>query len=198
MSDSKTNITTPKGDLLNATDFGRLVGCSFQAVKRMMGTKLTEGISFIKEDNKILIDVDQARNELRANVDPATCKNEKLLQWLDLDKTKGVNLAGAENDEVAQMDEKQVREQMNKSLLRLSLMEEKVMNGKFVEREIVNRNLESFGMEIRNNFSNISAKITPRMRAAATDKEAELMLGAEIEEILMGLSNLGTRDIAVK
>ena len=87
---------------------------------------------------------------------------------------------------------------MNKSLLRLSLMEEKVMNGKFVEREIVNRNLESFGMEIRNNFSNISSKITPRMRAAATDKEAELMLGAEIEEILMGLSNLGTRDIAVK
>ena len=182
-------------DIISATDFGKLIDCSLNAVKKMIDDrKLTEGVSYLRERNKILISVPHAKEELRACTNPKTAKNPKLLEFLELDLPRtGLGFGG---DDINNLTPSQVLDELRKSELRISLMEERIMDQKYVDRKVVEMNLEAIGIEFRDALTGFSSRITPQMRAAYSDHEAEVILYAAIEEILLKISSLGEKDIA--
>ena len=192
---SETKFSQKNENFVNASQFAKMIGCSFDAVKKMFGTKLTEGISYLKEAQEIVIDVECAKKELQANVNPSTCKNPKLLEWLELDKMQQVNLSSQEDEQIDSLNDRQVREEMNKSLLRLSIMQEKILDQKYIERIPAERAMEGIGIEIRNAFSQLSSKVTPQMLASKTPRDAENVLHAHIEELLTMVSNITTQGL---
>ena len=185
--------------LLNATQFGDLIGCTFQAIKKMMDTgKLTEGISYLREGRDIMIDSDKAKAELRLNTKPSTCKNKQLLTWLGMDNLGDWEGRGDLPVELVEdMNIIQVREEQARSELRLSLMEEQILSQKYVERKIVEKNLESMGIEVRNAFLGIGTRIVEDVRNAYNVRDAENIITKEIEDVLERLSKIHERDVTI-
>lgn len=183
-------------DPVTATVFGKMIGCGLNAVKAMFGEKLTEGVSYLKDGRTILIDPIKAREELRATVNPKTCKNPKLLEFLGLAKDE-VAPERKTKDAIDAMTDPTVRSELMKSELRRSLLEEKVLEGTYIDKEKVNKNLEAVGIEIRNAFTGISARVTPQVRAATNDRDAENIIHQAIEDVLISLSALADRDLTV-
>ena len=195
---AKTETKFKSKDLISCSAFGRLIDCSPQAARKLLYEKLTEGVSYLKDGNKILIDIECAKKELRANVKPRTCKNERLLEFLDFPNLQRSSLTINGDDDISKLDPQQVREELAKSELRLSLMQEDMLHQKYIDRALVEKNLNLVGIEIKKAFSGMSATITPLIMAAKTDREAENLLNKFIEDKLMALSNLGNSSISVK
>lgn len=200
MSETKFN----RSNAIPATEFGKLIGCSFQAVKKMFGEKLTEGHSYIEAKQKgkkvYLVDVDRAKIELRLTVKTKSCKNQKLIDFLEFPKNEnsGIELGSANRKsiaDIAALNLQQVREEMAKSELRISLLNEQVLEGKYVERILVEKNLEAMGMEIRTIFSGLPGRVSSQMRAAKSDREAEIVLHKNIEQALNSMASIIERDI---
>lgn len=183
-----------KEELLNATDFGKLIGLTLNGVKKMFGTKMTEGFSYVKDKDGWIIDVEKAKQELRTTVKLSTCKSERLLQFLDMPK-EAVGDMPNEVDEISDMSDTQVRAALLKSELRISLINEKVLAGTYVNKKEVEKNLEAMGMEIRNSFTGIPARVMPMIRAAESDLLAENILHKEIENALIAVANLGKKEL---
>lgn len=184
---------------ISATDFGKLIPISITAVTKMLDGKLTEGKSYKREGkNNILIHVENAKQELRETIKPSQAKSMALLNFIGLELPGVDDVNSKQADKISIMNVQQVREEQARSELRLSLIEESVQTGKYVEKAVVEKNLESMGIEIKTSFSGFAARITPAVRSAASDREAENLVNKAIEDILFNCSNILERDVASK
>ncbi len=186
--------------VVSASKFGSMVGCTLNGVKKMFGSKLTEGVSYKKTGSGFEIYVEAAKEELKRTVKVTSCKNEKLLEFIGVDKSSNITssesgIAG-NNDNVAEMSLNQVREEQAKSELRLSLIEEKVQEGKYVERIVVEKNLEAMGIEIRNSMTSIAARVAAPALASGNERDAENIIHKGIEDALLQIATILEKDIA--
>lgn len=189
------------GDLISCSAFGRLINCSPQAARKLVGEKMTDGVSYLKDGNKILIDVEAAKIELRSNIKPSTCKNKQLLEFLDLPDTNG-DLSVLKGQEwINDLAPQQVREELQKSELRISLTNERILNEEYIDRAEVYKNAEAAGIEIRNKLIGISARITPSLASLMPGvdmKKIDEIINAEMEQTLADFVNVfGQKDIPI-
>lgn len=189
----KSTKFSKKEDLISAAAFAKMIGSTFNGVKKLIEShKMTEGVSFLREKNSYLIDPVLAKGELRLTVKVSQTKNEKLLEFLELDKdVPNPHL----EDDVSKMDINKIRVEQARSELRLSHMEEKVMEGKWIDRKLVEKNLEAAGIEIKNALKGIASRVTPMMLAETDPRIAENILDKAIEDALMSVVKLAETDI---
>lgn len=188
---AKTNFSGD--DILNLTDFGLLIGMTINGVKKLISSKkLTEHFSYEKDSRDYLISVPHAKEELKRNVNLKTA-SEKMLEFLELDSDDAGQ--AFDTDDVKDMGPAQVMEELRKSELRLSLLQERVMEGKYVDRKAVERTLETMGLMFRDKFTGLAAKLAPKIRAKKSDHEASVLLYEEIETLLLEISELHTQDL---
>jgi hypothetical protein len=202
---SKEKPTAPAVEV-NATAFAKMAGCT----KANVNLWITEGklthnaagkiekgttASWRKVGNNTMIHIENAKAELLSKLNPRQVKNEKLFAFLGVDMDS-VKVIGKIQDNIDSMNPNEVRTATEKEQLRILTLERLAMEGKYIERELVEKNMEAAGIAIKNIFKNLPPRATKDIREAPSDREAQNIFFKYIEESLLQVESEIGKDMA--
>lgn len=183
---------------VTAKRFAEILKIGQPALTKMWDTRLTLNESYFLSANgrNKMVDLEAARKELSGNTNVRTCKEPGILAFIGKSKDDGLVDDGV-GDDISLMNPKQVREARERSELRVQIMNERKQAGELVEKKLVEKNLASMGILVRDKIVAMR-RVVPLCRAAASDLEAENLFDKEAEDVLINLSSTLAKDVAAE